>query len=252
MAPTGFADGPPVLPRATVGDTWTGIHAAFGIMAALWQRERTGRGQVMEISMQDAVVNYCRVVMREYNDTGANPDRTGSAVGRTAPADLYRCKPGGPDDYAFIYCHSIVGHFWDALLIVLEKEELIDDPEWSDPVWRGRNKGLVDRMVEEWTTRRTKHEVMRILGDAGVPCGAVLNATDIYNDPHLRERGMITTMDHPERGSFPLPGFPVQLEHSPVEMRSAPLLGEHNSEVYTGLLGVDEGELARLRAEGVI
>ena len=252
IAPTGFSDGPPVLPRATVGDTGTGIHAAFGIMAALWQRERTGKGQVMEISMQDAVVNYCRVNLREYNDTGNNPRRTGSAVGRTAPADLYRCKPGGPDDYAFIYCHSIVGHFWDALLIVIGKEEIIDDPEWSDPVWRGQNKGVVDEMVEEWTSQRTKHEVMRILGEAGVPCGAVLNAKDIYNDPHLLERGMITTMDHPERGSFRLPGFPVQLEDSPVEMESAPLLGEHTSEVYRELLGIDEQGLQVLREEGVI
>ncbi len=252
IAFTGFPDMPPVKPGSTIGDTGTGIHAAFGIMAALWQRERTGRGQVMEISMQDAVVNFNRIKMREYYETGKNPGRTGAAVPNTAPGDVYRCKPGGPDDYAYIYCQPIRGHMWDALAIIMGKEELIDDPDWSNPVWRGKNKEKVDRLVEEWTMRHTKHEVMAILGEGGIPCSAVLNAEDIHHDPHLLERGMIATMKHPVRGDFKLPSFPVQLSESPVEMKHAPLLGEHNAEVYSSLLGLTEDDLGALKKEGVI
>lgn len=252
MAFTGFPDGPPVKPGVTIGDTGAGIHAAFGIMCALWQRQKTGRGQVMEVSMQDAVINFSRIKMREYYETGRSPGRTGSAVPRTAPGDIYRCKPGGPDDYVFIYCQPIRGHMWDALVLIMGREDLIDDPNWSDPVWRGKNKALVDKLVEGWTMQHTKHEVMRILGEGGVPCGAVFNAEDIHSDPHLLERGMVTTMHHPVRGSFRMPGFPVQLQESPVEMRHAPLLGEHTAEVLRELLDMSEDDLLRLRQEGII
>ena len=252
MAFTGTPDGPPMKPGVTIGDTGAGIHAALGIMAALWQRERTGHGQVLEVSMQDAVVNFSRVKMREYYETGKNPGRTGSAVARTAPGDIFPCKPGGADDYVFIYCQPIRSHMWDALLLLFGREDLIDHPDWSNPVWRGQNKQTVDKMVSDWTMQRDKHEVMRIVGEAGIPCGAVMNAEDIHNDPHLLERGMITTMDHPERGKFKMPGFPVQLSDSPVEMEPAPLLGQHNAEVYKELLGLTEDDLVQLEQEAVI
>ena len=252
MAFTGDPDGPPVKPGVTIGDTGAGIHAAFGIMAALWQRERTGKGQELEVAMQDAVVNFSRIKMREYYETGKNPGRTGSAVAGTAPGDIFPCKPGGADDYVFIYCQPIRGHMWDALLLLLGREDLIDHPDWSNPVWRGQNKAVVDEMVSGWTRRHDKHEVMRILGEGGIPCGAVLNAIDLHNDPHLLERGMITTMNHPERGEFRMPSFPVQLQDSPVEMEAAPLLGQHNAEVYKELLGLTEPDLAQLKREEVI
>ena len=252
MAFTGFPDGPPVKPGATIGDTGTGIHAAFGIMAALWQREKTGRGQVLEVSMQDAVVNFSRINMREYYDTGLNPGRTGNAVPRTAPGDIYRCKPGGPDDYVYIYCQPVRSHMWDATLIAMGHEELIDDENWSNPVWRGEHKEEVDALVESWTMQHSKHHVMEVLGRGGVPCGAVLNAVDIHTDPHLKQRGMITTMHHPVRGSFDMPGFPVQLRDSPVEMKPAPLLGEHTAEVLRELLGLDEAALDRLKREAIV
>ena len=252
MAFTGFADGLPLRSGSTVGDTGTGIHAAFGIMAALWQRQRTGKGQVLEVSMQDAAVSFNRILMADYTETGEILGRTGNVHPRTAPADIYRCKPGGPDDYAYIFCQPVRGHMWDALLIILGREDLIDDPEWSNPVWRGQHRELVDELVGQWTIRHTKHEVMRILGEGGIPCGAVLNAEDLYNDPHLMERGMITTVHHSKRGDFRLPGFPVQLQGSPVDLEPAPLLGEHNPQVYRELLGLSEDDLIELRKDGVV
>ena len=253
MAMTGTSTSPPVLCRAGVGDTGTGIHAAFGIMAALWQRERTGRGQTMEISMQDTVHSISRAMMTGYYEKGVAPSRfeNGADTGN-APGDMYRCKPGGPNDYVFVFCQPVRGHMWDAMCLVLGREDLIDDPDWSNPLWRAEHKEEVDRLVEGWTGEHTKHEAMRILGESGIPCGAVLDAADLHTNPHLIERGMITTMDHPHHGAFKLPSFPVQLQDSPVEMRPAPLLGEHNAEVYTGLLGLPEEEVDRLKRETII
>ena len=252
MAFTGHPGGPPTKPGATIGDTGTGIHAAFGIMAALWQREKTGKGQVMEISMQDAVVNFSRIKMREYYDTGNNPERTGNALPRTAPGDIYKCSPGGSDDYVYIYCQPVRSHMWDALLLIMGREDLIDDENWTNPVWRGENKAEVDAMVEGWTMQHTKQKVMEILGEGGIPCGAVMNAIDIHNDPHLKERGMIGTMNHPVRGSFDMPGFPVQLQDSPVEIEPAPLLGQHTKEVLEDILGLTNEDLAELENEAII
>ncbi len=202
--------------------------------------------------MQDAVVNFNRIKMREDYESHKSPPRTGRAVPRTAPGDIYRCKPGGPDDYVYVYCQPIRSHLWDALLLKMGREDLIDHPEWSNPVWRGQHKEETDRLVEDWTMKYTKHEVMQMLGEGGIPCGAVFDAEDIHDDPHLQERGMITTMHHPDRGSFKLPGFPVQLEKSPMEMEPAPRLGEHTAEVLKELLGIDDSEVARLREEAVI
>ena len=183
IAFTGFSDGPPTKPGSTIGDTGAGIHAAFGVMTALWQGEKTGRGQKMEVSMQDAVVNFSRIVMRDLYLTGKNPSRSGSAVPRTAPGDIYKCRPGEPDDYVYIYCQPVVEHLWNALCILLGREDLVDHPDWSNPVWRGENKELVDEVVEAWTLQHSKHEVMRILGEGGIPCGAVTDAVDIHDDP---------------------------------------------------------------------
>ena len=253
MAMTGTSESPPVLCRTGVGDSGTGMHAAFGIMAALWQREKTGRGQVMEISMQDSVLSISRAMMTGYYETGVAPSRfqSGADTG-SVPGDVYRCKPGGPNDYVFIFCQPVRAHMWDAMCLVLGREDLIDHPDWSNPVWRADHKEEVDGLVEGWAGEHTKHDVMRILGESGIPCGAVMDAADLHTDPHLLERGMITTMDHPHHGTFRLPSFPVQLQDSPVEMRAAPLLGEHNAEVLTGLLGLAEEEVERLKQEAVI
>ena len=249
---TGDPDGPPMRPGITLGDTGTGMHTVIGILAALWQRQTTGKGQVVEVSMQDAVVNVARVWMRDFNETHASPPRRGNGWAGMPGVGTFRCAPGGADDYVYITCHPRRARMWHGMLRAMGREELIEDPRFSDPAQYADMADEINGMIESWTMQHTKHEAMRILGEAGVPCSACFNAEDIHADAHLREREMIVAVDHPSRGQFWMPGCPVKLSDSPVQVTAAPLLGQDNEAVYAELLGYDEERLAELREQAVI
>jgi formyl-CoA transferase len=247
---TGLPGGPPVRPGPTIGDTGTGIHCAAGILAALLQRTKTGRGQHVEVSMQDAVVNYVRVPMRHHLQSNAVVERTGNRLGHLAPTDTYRCHPGGPNDYVYLMATS--REMWDKLLQVIGRDDLLGDPRYTSQTERNERFNEVHAFIQAWTEKHDKLTVMKKLGEVGVPCGAVFDSQDILTDPHLHERGMIVTLEHPTRGTITMPGCPVQLSDSPVEARPAPLLGEHNEEVYRELLGLTADALNNLEKEGAI
>ena len=252
---TGEPDGPPLKPGPNVGDTGTGLHAAIGILAALYQRMRTGRGQRIEVAMQEAVINYTRVSYMSQAVTGRPPERRGSGVARgvAAPSGVFRCKGDGPNDYCYIHASrgGNGGHF-QRLLWTIGEEGLLSDARFASSEGRARHAAELHAIIEAWTRQRSKREVMDVLGGAGVPTGAVFDTVELQEDPFLRERGTFTTVRHPVRGAFTLPGWPVKMSESAVAVQSAPLLGQDNATVYGELLGCSAEQLAELAQARVI
>ena len=247
---TGFEDGPPTRPGPTIGDTGTGMHAALGILGAYVQKLQTGQGQRVEVSMQDAVVNYNRVATMSHYLTGQPAPRRGNAMATSVPSRLYPCKPGGSNDYVFIHTSSL--HMWHAVLQIIGRPELIGDPRYETQQARNQHAQEVYAMIEAWTTTKTKHEAMEAFARAGIPAGATLDSLEVLNNPHLQEREMIVTVQHPVRGEFPMPGSPIQLSESPREYTPAPLLGQHTAEVLETWMGYDHAQIEQLRSQGIV
>jgi formyl-CoA transferase len=248
MSVTGFPDNPPTVTLACIGDSGTGMHCTIGILAALMQRHTTGEGQQVEVSMQDAVLNLVRVSLRDHQRLGKVVERNGNQLGAMVPATTYRCYPGGPNDYVFILAQQ---QMWHPLLRAIDREELIGDPRYDTANARAKRMVEVNALIEDWTSQRPKHEVMKILAEVGVPCGACQDTGEVLNDPHLHAREMIVEVEHPVRGKYVTAGNPVKLSASPTEIKTAPLLGQHNREILTEL-GYGETEIIALREKGAI
>ena len=262
MSTTGFEEGPPTSTGAQIGDSGTGIHTVAGILAALLQRTHTGKGQRVEVAMQDSVLNLCRVKMRdqqrikhgpltEYpNKTlGDEVPRSGNASGGGQPGAAVRCKPGGANDYCYVIIQPQV---WETLAKTIGRPELAQDPAFATPEARIKHLDEVFGIIEQWTMKHAKHEVMRVLMEADVPCGPVLSMKDLIEDEALAKRGIIADVPHPERGVFKTVGCPIVLSDSPIEIKTSPLLGEHSAEILREVMGYSEKDLEQLRAEGVI
>ena len=250
MSVTGTQDTEPLRPGPTIGDTGTGIHCAVGILAALLQREKTGHGQRLEVAMQDAVVNLTRIGMMGHYMGDVPAQRRGNRVAGLAPTDLYPCSPGGANDYAYII--ATTKEMWENLITAIGRPDVLADPRFSDVRSRSHHFDELFDIIASWTRQRDKFEVMRTLGEVGVPCGAVLDSGDVLSNEHLKARGMIRTIEHPTRGTFTMPGCAVQLSDSPVDVLPAPLLGQHNSDILGSLLGLSQVDLANLKENGII
>jgi formyl-CoA transferase len=248
MSVTGFADNPPTYVWPAIGDSGTGMHMAIGILAALQQRHATGRGQQVEVSMQDAVVNLVRVSLRDHQRFGRPVARSGNQLGRNVPGTTYRCAPGGPNDYVFIYVQP---QMWPAMLAVIGRPELAEDARFSSAEARWENREALNAIIENWTRLKGKHEVMRLMGQAGVPCGACQDTGEVLADPHLKARAMIVDVEYPSRGTYQTVGCPIKLSQSPVAVSRPPLLGEHTDELLSELCGVTAADLRRLHEDGV-
>jgi len=250
MSMTGSPDGPPTKAIGGLADTGAGLHTAIGILAAIIQRQTTGIGQQVEVAQQEAVVNLLRIHLRESYVTGKPAARQGNRSAAAAPSNIYRCRPGGTNDYVFIHCATV--EMWKSLVTICGRPELADDPRYADRRDRVQFMDDIDAMIEAWTEKHTKHEALEILAGAGIPCGAVLDSNEVLADPHMKSRGMITELEHPRRGKYPMPANPVRLSASPTDVVRAPLLGEHNADVYGRVLGYNDTELQMLRRDGVI
>ncbi len=245
---TGTADGPPMRPGPTTGDAGTGVQMALAITAAYVQKLRTGKGQCIELAMQEAMTYYLRTATAQTR-YGRRPTRR-SDTNELPSMALYPCKGGGANDY--VYLMAITPRMWQALCLVLGRPELADDPRYNTPPLRARNADSLCDEISAWTMARDKYQAMRELAEGGVPASAVLDTKDLYENEHLLERGFIHEIEHPKHGKVHLLGWPARMSESRVPIRAAPKLGQHSQEVLAADLGLDEAKLASLVSSGVI
>ena len=199
--------------------------------------------------MQDAVVNLIRVSLRDHQRFGHAMPRRGNQMGQGIPSTTYPCAPGGPNDYVFITAQQPM---WPAMVGVMGRPELADDPRFNTAEMRWENRQALNAIIEEWTRQRSKHEVMRLMGEAGVPCGACQDTGEVLADPHLKAREMILDIDYPTRGTYKTVGCPIKLSDSPAEVTRPPLLGEHTEALLGELCGIGPEEVKRLHDDGVV
>ncbi len=251
---TGDADRPPVKPGPSFGDTGTGMLMAISILAALRQRDRTGKGRRLQVAMQDAMVHYMRVPFSRTQGSGKAQIRGGSSRSSTAlaPSALYPCKPGGPNDYVYVFTSRANPEHWTRLLKVIGREDLLGDPRYETGPARGQRVDEVDGIIAAWTREHTKEEAMKLIGAAGVPAGAVFDTLELMNDPSLAERGIMQNVVHPTTGQYKMPAWPVRFDGAPPRVKPSPMLGEHNAEVLGTWLGIGAAEVEALKTEGVI
>ncbi len=252
---TGEANRPPVKPGTSFGDTGTGMLMAISILGALFERARTGRGRLLQVAMQDAMLHYMRVPFSRSQLSGKAVMRDGSArstPGGLTPSALYPCKPGGPNDYVYVFCSRANPEHWQRLLKVIGREDLKGDERYDSQQARSQRPAEVDEIIAAWTRQHSKQEAMQLFGAAGVPAGAVFDTLELMHDPSFAERGIMQTVDHPSTGKVKMPAWPVRFDGAPPQLKPSPQLGQHVEEVLGGWLGIEGSEIAALRQEGIV
>jgi formyl-CoA transferase len=265
---TGFREGPPLVTGAQIGDSGTGLHLALGIVAALYQRNRTGRGQKVLAAMQDGVLNLCRVKLRdqqrlqhgpltEYSQYGEGVPfhdtvpRAGNDSGGGQPGWILKCKGWEHDPNAYIYFIT-QAPVWGAICDVIGEPAWKTDPEFATPRARLPKLKAIFARIEEWTTTKTKFEVMEICNKVDIPVGPILSMKEIAEEPALRKTGTVVEVDHPVRGKYLTVGNPIKLSDSISEVKRSPLLGEHTDEILEDVLGFKASEIAEIKNSGAL
>jgi formyl-CoA transferase len=204
--------------------------------------------------MQDAMVHFIRAAFAAHSLYGGPPQRAGaqSLFGGNPPCGIYPTKGEGPDDYVYVYTSRTNPEHWNRLLKVLGREDLLNDPRFLTKEDRSRHEAELDSIISQWTRQYSKHDAWKILGDAGIPSGAVLNTADILADQNFVDRGIIQVMDHPTHGKCLIPAWPVTHSGKALELKSAPLHGEHSDEVLSEWLSMEAVEIDRLKRTGVV
>jgi formyl-CoA transferase len=258
----------PLVTGAQIGDSGTGLHLAFGIVTALYQRAQTGKGQKVSAAMQDGVLNLCRVKLRdqqrlaagpleEYSQFGENipfgeaAPRAGNDSGGGQPGRILKCLGWEKDPNAYVYFITQAA-VWENICDLIHRSEWKDDPDYATPKSRLPRLNEVFRAIEKWTMTKTKFEIMDICNELDIPIGPILSFKELSEDSSLRETGTIVEVDHPERGKYLSVGNPVKLSDSPVEVVRSPLLGEHTNEILRDVLNYSDAEIMSIRQTGVV
>jgi formyl-CoA transferase len=265
---TGFREGPPLVTGAQIGDSGTGLHLAFGIVSALYQRVRTGRGQRVLAAMQDGVLNLARVKLRDQQRLQHGPltefsqygegipfgkavPRGGNDSGGGQPGWILKCKGWETDPDAYIYFIT-QAPVWEVICDLIGKPEWKTDPDYAKPPARLPRLKHIFATIEQWTMTKTKFEVMEICNKVDIPVGPILSMKEIAEEPSLRKTGTVVEVDHPTRGKYLTVGNPVKMSDSITEVERSPLLGEHTEEILTKVLGYSAKEVADIKTSGAI
>jgi len=265
---TGFRDGPPLVTGAQIGDSGTGLHLCLGIVTALFQREKSGRGQKVSCAMQDSVLNLARVKLRdqqrldkgplnEYSQFGegipfgdATP-RAGNDSGGGQPGRILKCKGWEQDPNAYTY-FIIQAAIWEKVC------DVIGEPDWKTKEGYAKPAERLDKLneifdrIEQWTMTKSKFDVMDICNPHDIPVGPILSMKEISEDPGLFATGTMVKVDHPERGEYLSVGCPIKLSDSDVEVERSPLLGEHTVEILKDVLGYSGDSLQEVIDSGAV
>jgi formyl-CoA transferase len=263
---TGFHDGIPLVTGAQIGDSGTGLHLALGIVCALMQRNRTGRGQRVLCAMQDGVLNLCRVKLRDQQRLKAGPlkeytqfgqgipfgeatPRAGNDSGGGQPGVILKCKGWETDPNAYIYFIT-QAPVWEKICDLIGEPEWKTHPDYAKPPARlPRLKQIFER-IEQWTMTLSKFDVMNACNALDIPVGPILSMKELAEEPSLRETGTVVEVEHPTRGTYLSVGNPIKLSDSITEVKRSPLLGEHTDEILAKVLKFTPREIAEIKASG--
>jgi formyl-CoA transferase len=265
---TGFLDGPPLVTGAQIGDSGTGLHLALGIVTALFQREKSGRGQRVTCAMQDGVLNLSRVKMRDQQRLAAGPlkeysqfgqgipfgestPRAGNDSGGGQPGRILKCKGWEQDPNAYTY-FIIQAAVWEKVCDVIGKPEWKTEEGYATPPARLDKLNEIFETIEGWTKTKTKFEVMEICNPHDIPVGPILSMKELAEDEGLFATGTMVKVDHPERGEYLSVGCPIKLSDSEVQVERSPLLGEHTEEILTDVLGYSGDDFDRVVNSGAV
>ncbi len=265
---TGFLDGPPLVTGAQIGDSGTGLHLCLGIVTALFQREKSGRGQKVTCAMQDSVLNLARVKLRDQQRLDAGPlkeysqygegiefgdttPRAGNDSGGGQPGRILKCKGWEKDANAYTY-FIVQAAVWEKVCDVIGKPEWKTQEGYATPPERLDKLNEIFAAVEDWTKTKTKFEVLEICNPLDIPVGPILSMKEIAEDEGLYATGTMVKVDHPERGEYLSVGCPIKLSDSKVDVVRSPLLGEHTHEILSEVLGYSGDELQRVIDSGAV
>ncbi len=266
MSTTGVPNDAPFVTGSQIGDSGTGLHLAVGLLAALHQATRTGKGQYVEVAMMDGVMNLCRVKFRDHQRLQRGPlpeysvptyqgmgevPRAGNDSGGGQLGNAIHCKPHGANDWIYVVVQEAV---WTALAGRVGPElgmpDLATDPQFATIAERRKNQQLMWTLLNKFAGKYTKREVMGILNPLDVPCGPIMSTEDLATDEHVKGRDMYVELDHPQRGKWFNVGMPIKLSASPAKIERSPLLGEHTEDVLKNVLGYDAAKIESMKAAG--
>jgi formyl-CoA transferase len=247
MSITGNPEDPPLRCGATVADSSGGTNLALGIVAALYRRERSGKGMRVEVSLQDSAVSLGRSLLGTHIAFGSQTPKSGNQLKDVVPWNIYCSMDGG-----FVAICVIDQSGFEKLMHAIGQTEIIEKFKLRSLQQRKKARDLIEKTVGDWVANRTKQDVMKTLCEQGIPCGAVLDTLEIVDDPHLNQRKMFVEITHHQWGRIRVLGCPVKFSDFQNEFKSSPELGKHNQEIYSGLLNLSETKIQELKETGVI